>query len=200
METFRTFIAIELNQELQDSLRHLQDDLKRKVPPRSVRWVRPESIHLTLKFLGDVPSSRITSISQAVEAACQGFDVFTFELVGLGCFPNPRRPRVLWVGVREPTSVLASLQKAVEQELAEIGFEPENRPFRPHLTLGRVQRKASQSEQKRLGELVATSDLGPLGGMVVSAVNVMRSQLRPEGAIYTALAHVPLGGDGDAVP
>ena len=200
METFRTFIAIELNQELQDSLRHLQDGLKRKVPPRSVRWVRPEGIHLTLKFLGDVPSSRITNITQAVEAACHGFDVFTFELVGLGCFPNPRRPRVLWVGVREPVGVLAGLQKAVEQELAGMGFKPENRPFRPHLTLGRVQRKASQSEQKRLGELVAGSDLGPLGGMVVPAVNVMRSQLRPEGAIYTALAHVPLGGEGHAVP
>jgi 2'-5' RNA ligase len=165
-----------------------------------VRWVRPEGIHLTLKFLGDVPSSRITSITQAVETACRGCDPFTFALVGLGCFPHPRRPRVLWVGVHEPTGTLARLQKNLEKELAGLGFKPEGRPFQPHLTLGRVQRKASQSDRQSLGELVAGSDLGQLGGMTASTVNVMRSQLRPEGAIYTALAQVPLGENGHAVP
>lgn len=197
MEQIRTFIAIELSQEIRNSLNRLQDRLKRQVPPRSVRWVRPEAIHLTLKFLGDVPGPRMASISQAVETACHGLDRFTLELVGLGCFPNPRRPRVVWVGVREPTGTLPRLQKAVESELAGLGFEPENRPFSPHLTLGRVQRKVSRSDRQRLGELIAGSDVGVVGRMTVPSVNVMRSDLRPSGAVYAALARVPLGRGHD---
>lgn len=193
MEQIRTFIAIELSRELGDGLARLQNRLGGQVPERSVRWVRPEGIHLTLKFLGDVPAPRITSVSQAVEAVCRGCEPFGFELFGLGCFPNPRRPRVLWVGVREPSGTLAHLQKAVENELAGLGFGRENRPFQPHLTLGRVQRRVSQSDLQRLGDLIAGSDVGLLGGMTATSVDVMRSDLRPSGAVYTALAHVPLG-------
>ena len=199
MEQIRTFIAIELSQDLKDSLNRLQARLKRQVPERSVRWVRPDVIHLTLKFLGDVPTPRLASISRAVEAACQGFDRFAFELVGLGCFPNLRRPRVVWVGVREPTGTLARLQKAVENELAGLGFEPEGRSFKPHLTLGRVQRKASRNDRERLGKLIAEGNVGLLGGMAVTSVNVMRSDLRPSGAVYTALACAPLGSGAAGV-
>ncbi len=193
MEQIRTFIAIELNQDLQDSLTRLQDRLKRQVPERSVRWVQPKGIHLTLKFLGDVPAPRMASVSQAVEAACRGFNPFKIELVGLGCFPNPHRPRVVWVGVREPTGALNRLQKAVESALVELGFEPEDRPFTPHLTLGRVQRNVGQSDQQRLGELIAASDVGLLSAMTVPSVNVIRSDLRPDGAVYTVLARATLG-------
>lgn len=199
MEQIRTFIAIELSRDLKDSLSRLQECLKRQVPERSTRWMRPEDIHLTLKFLGDVPASRMASVSRAVETACRGFDRFAIELVGLGCFPSPRRPRVVWVGVREPTGVLSRLQKAVESTLVELGFEPEGRPFSPHLTLGRVQRKVSQRGRQRLGELIAESDVGLLGRMTVPSVNVMRSDLRPDGAVYTVLAHAPLGSGGHAL-
>jgi 2'-5' RNA ligase len=196
VEQIRTFVAIELSQGLQDSLKYLQDRLKHQLPERTVRWVRPEGVHLTLKFLGDVPAVRIASISQAVETACRGIGRFTFELVGLGCFPNPRRPRVVWVGVREPTGTLARLHEAVENELVELGFKKEGRPFRPHLTVGRIHRKASRSDQQDLGELIARSSEGLLGDMTVTLVNVMRSDLRPSGAIYTALAQLPLPGGG----
>ena len=200
MKQIRTFIAIELSQDLKDGLGRLQARLKRQVPERSVRWVRPDAIHLTLKFLGNVPTPRLTSISRAVETACHSFDQFTLELVGLGCFPNPRRPRVVWVGVREPTGTLARLEKAVENELAGLGFEPEGRSFKPHLTLGRVQRKVGRSDRERLGELIAESNVGLLGDMTVTSVNVMRSDLRPSGAVYTALAYVPLGSGQDVLP
>lgn len=193
MEKIRTFIAIELNQDLQDSLTRLQDRLKRQAAERSVRWVRPEGIHLTLKFLGDVPAPRIASISRAVEATCHDFAPFGIELAGMGCFPNTHRPRVVWVGVREPSGALVRLQKAVESALVELDFEPEDRPFTPHLTLGRVQRHASRSDQQRLGELIAESNVGLLSAMTVSLVHVMRSDLRPDGAVYTVLALAPLG-------
>jgi len=198
VEQIRTFIAIELSQDLKDSLTRLQGRLKRQVPERSVRWVRPDGIHLTLKFLGDVPTLRIASISQAVETACRGCSRFTIELAGLGCFPNPRRPRVMWVGVREPTGTLVRLQKAVEGTLVELGFEPEDRSFRPHLTLGRAQRRLGRSDAQRLGELIAQSDVGLLGRMSVASVNVIRSDLQPDGAVYTVLARAALGsGDDD---
>jgi 2'-5' RNA ligase len=193
MEQVRTFIAIELSQDLKDSLSRLQDRLKRQVPERSVRWVRHGGVHLTLKFLGDVPALRLTNVSQAVEAACRDFGQFTVEVAGLGCFPNPRRPRVMWVGVREPTGTLVRLQRAVEGALAELGFKPEGRPFKPHLTLGRVRRNVSRSDRQHLGELIVESDVGLLGSMEVAEVNVMRSDLRPDGAVYTALTRVPLG-------
>ena len=197
MEQIRTFIAIELSQGLKDNLTRLQDRLKRQVPERSVRWVRSDGIHLTLKFLGDVPALRIASISQAVETACRDCNRFAIELTGLGCFPNPRRPRVMWVGVREPTGALVRLQKAVEGALVELGFEPEDRPFRPHLTLGRVQRRVGRSDAQRLGELIAQSDVGLLGRMPVASVNVMRSDLRPDGAVYTVLSRTALGSRDD---
>ncbi len=194
MEQIRTFVAIELSQEVKDGLGRLQDRLKDQLPERSVRWVRPGGIHLTLKFLGDVPSPRITSVSQAVDTVCRSFQAFGIELAGLGCFPNVRRPRVVWVGVREPTGTLARLQKAVEGALAELGFEPEDRPFSPHLTLGRVQRKVSKHDLQRLSKVVAHSDVGLVGRMAVASVSVMRSQLRPSGAVYTALAQTALEG------
>ncbi|UCC64164.1 MAG: RNA 2',3'-cyclic phosphodiesterase [Anaerolineae bacterium] len=194
MEQIRTFIAIELSRELQDSLGRIQDELKRQVSERSVRWVKPEGVHLTLKFLGDVPAPRVASVSQAVESACLGFGPFAIELAGLGCFPNLRRPRVVWVGVGEPTGTLARLQRAVESALAGLGFEPEGRSFKPHLTLGRVQHRVGQGDRERLGELIAGYEAGRLGDMLVAAVNVMRSDLRPGGAVYTALARVPLQG------
>lgn len=192
MEQIRTFIAIELNRDLKDSLVRLQDRLKRQAPERSVRWVQPAGIHLTLQFLGDVPAPRIASISQAVVTTCHGFGSFTIELAGLGCFPNPHRPRVVWVGVREPTGTLNRLQKAIESALVELDFEPEGRPFTPHLTLGRVQRNAGRSDQQRLGELIAASEVGLLSAMTVSSVHVMRSDLRPSGAVYTVLAQAHL--------
>jgi 2'-5' RNA ligase len=192
VEQIRTFVAIELSQELKDSLGHLQDQLECQIPERAVRWVRPEGIHLTLRFLGDVPATRIDSIARAVEIACRGSDRFTVELIGVGCFPNLRRPRVVWVGVHEPTGTLTRLHKAVENQLAGIGFKPEGRPFRPHLTLGRVQRRVRQSDRERLGQLIAGSKVGLVGRMQATTVNVMRSDLRPSGAVYTALAQVPL--------
>ena len=194
MPRLRTFIAIELSSELLNRLQEVQRDLQKRVPPQVVRWVRPQGIHLTLKFLGEVPAERIQAITQAVERACTGVVPFTITAGGLGCFPNLRRPRVVWVGVDEPTGNLSRLQQAVEAQLEALGYPREGRAFHPHLTLGRVQRRAASSEVRELGEKIAAITLGELGQMRVSEVHVMRSDLRPDGAVYTALAVVPLAG------
>jgi 2'-5' RNA ligase len=195
VEQIRAFVAIELNRELLDRLAELQERLQRQVPPHSVRWVRPEGIHLTLQFLGDIAASRVAEISRALETASRDVGPFPFQLKGLGCFPNLRRVRVVWVGIEETTGVLQRLQKAVGHNLAALGYPPEERPFSPHLTLGRVQRSASLSDQQRLGEVIVNSQVETLGRMTADAVYLMRSDLRPTGAVYSALARLPLAKD-----
>jgi 2'-5' RNA ligase len=198
MEKIRTFIAIELDESIKDGLTRLQERLKGKAPRGSVRWVRSEGIHLTLKFLGDVPADQIGEITEALQESCQSFAPFSLSCGGLGCFPNLKRPRVVWVGVQEETGTLAQLQKAIEKNVAPLGYPPEKRKFSPHLTLGRVQRRVSPGDLRRLGELVGASEIGTLGQMKVHSVNLMRSDLRPSGAVYTQLAEVELkGGRGD---
>jgi 2'-5' RNA ligase len=183
----RSFIAIELTQDLLDGLIKVQDELRADEWTDEVRWVRRAGIHLTLKFLGDVPAGRIEAIGDGVAQALVGIHPFTVTAEGLGVFPNWRRPRVIWVGVGGDTEPLRVLQEQVEQAMAELGFEPERRPFHPHLTLGRVNQRAGSGYQRRLGEALQAHDVGMVGQMRVEEVSLMRSQLNPKGAIYTQL-------------
>jgi 2'-5' RNA ligase len=192
MEKIRTFIAIELDESIKDGLTQLQKRLEGQAPRGSVRWVRPEGIHLTLKFLGDVPADQIGEITRALQKGCQGFAPFSLSCGGLGCFPNLKRPRVVWVGIQEETGTLAQLQKAIEEHVAPLGYPTEKRKFSPHLTLGRVQKRVGSGDLRRLGELVGASETGTLGQMKVRSVNLIRSDLRPSGAAYTRLAEVEL--------
>lgn len=192
MEKIRTFIAIELDESIQDGLTELQEQLKGKVPRDSVRWVRPDGIHLTLKFLGDVPVNQIEEITRALQKSCQGFAPFSLSCARLGCFPDLKRPRVVWVGIQEETGTLAQLQRAVEENVAPLGYSTEKREFSPHLTLGRIQKRVGSGDLRRLGELVGASEIGILGQMEVRSIHLMRSDLRPSGAVYTRLAEIEL--------
>jgi len=187
-EMIRAFIAIPLPEEVLAQLGRVQRRLERQVPPGSVRWVRPEGIHLTLKFLGDTPERKVPAIGAALGAVARNAPVCTFTVGGLGCFPNPRRPRVVWVGVQEPTGRLAALQDAIEEVVAPFGYPPEGRGFTPHLTLGRVRRKVDRSDVARIGEAVVAAEVGDLGEVRVEQFVLFRSILRPTGAEY-----IPLG-------
>jgi 2'-5' RNA ligase len=193
METIRAFIAVPLPDDLLAQFAALQRRLERQVPPRSVRWVRPEGIHLTLKFLGDTPSDKLPGIQAGLAAVARNAPACTFTVGGLGCFPNPHRPRVVWVGVQEPTGRLALLQDAVEEVVAPFGYPPEGRGFTPHLTLGRIQRRASRDDAARVGEVVVASDVGILGEVAAERFALIRSVLKPTGAEYTTLADFGLG-------
>lgn len=193
MQEIRTFIAVELDEAVRGVLAAVQGELEAALPPRSVRWVRPEGIHLTLKFLGDTPVARLKEVERALAAAAARVAPFSFSVEGLGCFPNTRRPRNVWVGVQEPTGTLRALWRAVEAEVAPLGWPTEARGFQPHLTLGRVQRHVSSADLLALGELVEKSNVGRLGSMTVRAVSFIRSDLKPTGAVYTTLAEAALG-------
>lgn len=195
MPSIRTFIAVRLTQEVLDALENVQARLRGGRGGRAGRWAKVESIHLTLKFLGEVPAQRIEAINQAVARACDGLAPFCLKVARLGCFPNSRRPRVVWAGVGEETGQLLALQQNIERELAHLGFPRERRAFKPHLTLARLRKTATRGEIEALGRSVAGSEVVELARMRVSQVSVMKSDLRPEGAVYTELYAAPLPGD-----
>jgi 2'-5' RNA ligase len=193
MDQVRTFIAIEMPPAAQATLAAVQQALQAVRGARDcVKWVRPEIIHLTLQFLGDVPASRLAAVGDAVARAGAGVPTFTLHLTEAGAFPNNRRPRVVWVGLGGKLDVLAHLQKMVERELADLGFPPEDRSFSPHLTVGRVRQNADPEAVRALGEAIAGLRIEESEPFPVEAVRVMRSDLRPDGPIYTPLRIAPL--------
>ena len=191
MEQVRSFIAIELPAEVKKSLRELQAQLKAG-SPAPVKWVEPNNVHLTLKFLGNVAADRIDEISSAMTEAVRGISPFSLEVTELGVFPNPRRVQIVWVGLGGEADKLSSLQQRIESKLAKLGFPPENRRFTPPLTLARIRDRATPQERESLGQLVTETRLDTAQSFSVDSVKLMKSQLTPEGPIYTCLSSAPL--------
>ncbi|MDI6815258.1 MAG: RNA 2',3'-cyclic phosphodiesterase [Dehalococcoidales bacterium] len=191
MEQVRCFIAIELPDELKAGLAQLQSRLKSGKQPR-VKWVDPYSIHLTLKFLGNIAVDRIGEITRAMEETAGGISPFHLEVKGLGVFPNLRRVQVAWVGVSGEVDKLGQLQQRIESNLARLGFAPESRAFTPHLTLARLRNWASPDERQRFGQLIAGTRFEAAYTIEVDAISLMRSQLTREGAIYSRISSVGL--------
>ena len=194
-DTMRSFVAISLPEGAIRALRRVQDKLKRTLGSQACRWVQPENIHLTLKFLGDIPISDLSRIAGALRESCGAYAPFEVCLSGLGCFPNLLRPRVLWVGIGGDVAALSHLQQSVEQALSELGYPPEGRPFSPHLTLARVRNGARRADVAALGQTVGTLSLGEVARIPVEHVLLMRSDLRPGGPNYTELAKAELQSD-----
>ena len=191
MEQIRSFIAIELPDELKLGLTQLEAQLKLGNQPW-VKWVDPYSIHLTLKFLGSIAVDRISEITKAMDEAVQGIPPFHLEVKDLGVFPNLRRVQVAWVGISGEVDKLSQLQQHIESNLAPLGFAPESRPFTPHLTLARLRNQASPDERQRFGQLIASTRFEAAYTIKVDTINLMRSQLTREGAIYSRISAVEL--------
>lgn len=192
MEPLRCFVAIEIPPPIKSLLAQLQQGLRAEGGGK-VKWVEVGGIHLTLKFLGNVVSEKVPAIIHALSSVGQSATPFSLALGEMGVFPNPRRTQVIWVGLKGDLGSLQELAQGVERALSPLGFPAENRPFTPHLTLGRVREDASPGERTRLGEKAMATRTAPAPPFEVSRFNLMRSQLTPQGAIYTPLASIPLG-------
>jgi 2'-5' RNA ligase len=194
-KTVRTFIAIELPQEVRAYLEARQEDLARA--GGDVKWVRPDNIHLTLVFLGNVPIEEIAAVAAAVRGAAapqdaaQGMGPIRLRAGGVGCFPPRGRPRVVWIAVEEPTGALARLQGAVAGATARFAEKPERREYKAHLTVGRVRGGRGAEELSEAVAALADAE-GP--EFEAAEVVIFESVLAREGPTYMPLARVPLGG------
>jgi len=191
-EQIRSFIAIELPEEAKEGLARLRSELERD-EHKFVKWVAPGGIHLTLKFLGNIPSKRVTEITEAIEETARGISPFHLEISGLGAFPSLKQARVFWVGIGGEVDKLSRLQQNIDSALAILGFAKEERSFVPHLTLARIRQGAPPPERRSFGELIGSTVFEDKYHVEVEAINLMRSQLTPAGAIYTCLSVVGLG-------
>ncbi|MBM4332559.1 MAG: RNA 2',3'-cyclic phosphodiesterase [Deltaproteobacteria bacterium] len=187
MEEIRSFIAIEIPQPLKVKMEDLLKKLRRT--EADVKWVRPASIHLTLKFLGSVPEEMLKKIALAISPVVASGEPFALHVQGLGCFPSSRNPRVIWLGINQGAEQVSSLQRAIEKQTAELSFPPETRPFTPHLTIGRV--RSPKSKNFLMQEIEANKDV-EIGAFQAKEVFLIKSELNPSGAIYTKLHAFPM--------
>ncbi len=189
MPPVRAFIAIKLPAEIRQKLNAVEQQIQFRAGEdsrRAVRWVAADKIHLTLKFLGDVSPEKLPELNDLLIAESAHWLGFDLGIAGLGAFPSPRRPRVIWVGC-EGGPGLTALQKAIDQSTHRLGFPPEDRPFSPHLTLGRVNEHARPEELVSLQRGLSETKIGELGQAHVESFHLFRSDLRPGGPIYTSL-------------
>ena len=191
MEQIRSFIAIELPAELKLELVQLEAQLK-SGEQLGVKWVDPDGIHLTMKFLGNIAVDRVEGITRAMEEAVRGISPFQLKVKELGVFPNFKRVQVAWVGLSGEVDKLAQLQKRIESNLTPLGFAPESRPFAPHLTLARLRAQTSPDEKQRFGQLIANTTFEAAHTIEVDAINLIKSQLTREGAIYSQINSIRL--------
>jgi len=190
-QQIRSFIAIELPEEVKSALQRLQAELT--LPQYTfVKCVAPESIHVTLKFLGNISPQKVAEITKVMEQASQGVSPFQLQITDVGAFPNMRQPRVLWVGIKGELDKLIAWQKRIDNGLAPLGFAKETRPFAPHLTLARVRENCSPGDRRGLGELVIKTPVEVDYKVAVNSLSLMKSQLSPGGAVYSRLAEVKL--------
>ena len=194
MSTIRSFIAIELSDEARLALTALQNRLKAVSPDDTVRWTALENIHLTLHFLGDVAVTDLEKVAAALQSGASGISPFSLTLGGLGCFPNMRRPRIVWTGVLGETKTLLELHHRLGERLKTLGFTLEARPYSPHLTIGRVKKEIPTRSLAQLGQALEQEQptVGQLAGFNVAEISLMKSELRPTGVVYTQVAAAKL--------
>lgn len=182
----RLFAALDLPTLVRDALAVGAKRLRTALPQNSVRWVRPDGIHLTLRFFGDTQPELVPALQAALARSVSGLGPVELELDDLGVFPNAVAPRVIWVGLRGALEVLQTLQQRLESEARALGFRPETRPFTPHLTLGRVNQLRAPEKQK-LAQLLKERVVSAPGPFVLDQLSLIKSDLKPMGAIYTPL-------------
>lgn len=184
----RCFLAIGVPEPMKKSIGDIIDYIGKS--GADVKWVSLENIHITLKFLGDTEETLVDAVKASLGKKTATCSPFYIKISDVGCFPSERRPRVVWMGI-EDHGLLRGLFKDVEDELVKLGYPPENRPFSPHLTLGRVRSQKRISEMlKRLGEFSEFS----CEAFEVRGITLMKSELKPGGAQYYSLAEIPFGG------
>jgi 2'-5' RNA ligase len=190
METYRLFIAAKLPPSVKTELAETQTRLRQANLP--VIWVAPDAMHLTLRFLGETNVALLPNLERAMQVALARHSPMTLRLSGAGAFPNEHRPSVVWAGVSGEIAAFARVQADIEGEVTGLGFAPETRPFRAHLTLGRLRREANPAQQQQLGAAIRSLPAPAPLEWKVEHVGLFRSDLRNAGPVYTEIHTITL--------
>jgi 2'-5' RNA ligase len=189
----RSFLAFELTPEIKQIVSRVLTEAAQAT--RDVRWVRAAGIHLTVIFLGHVREEELSAIEDAAQRVCLNYRPFDVSLRGMGCFPNERNPRVIWLGLHGATERMSRFRDELQRGLEPFGVRSEKRPFRPHLTLGRIRKGRGGGGRGEVSALLrAYQDLTGVDWPLAELV-LFKSDLRPNGAVYTKLKAWPLSGE-----
>ena len=187
----RSFISLPISEQARGILRKTINEIDGAIQDK-IRWVRPEGIHLTLKFMGDINTDKIDALLLLLPEVATEVTPFELTLSELGCFPNNRRPRVLWAGVKGDLSNLQNLHLAVDNVVEKVGLPRERRGFSPHLTLGRVRRNISEREVDQIGQIIGLTSLPNTPSWTNQTVDLMRTELDPEGSRHYLVGSFPM--------
>jgi 2'-5' RNA ligase len=186
MSPLRTFIAIDLPAPIQASIEKQTVRLRQPLGEENIRWVPPQNMHLTLKFIGTIAASHLDFLKQLLTRTADTHPQFDIQIGGIGSFPNSKRVRILWAGIHAPAE-LAALQRAVEDGTTRLGYEREERPFSPHLTLGRVRPNVPPTDLQKISTVLNQTQVGNIGSFRVDSIHLYNSDLNPKGSVYTKL-------------
>jgi len=185
-DVIRTFIAVDLPPSVLEALGQVSSQLQEKLPDTPVRWVNSQKMHLTLKFLGDISKENIGMVEKILHSEASKRQAMEIGIGGIGAFPKMRHPRVIWIGIEAPAE-LFDLRRGIEDSVARMGYNYDKYDFTPHLTLGRISRKASARDVRTVGNVLHEFQVGFIGVARIGAVHLYRSDLHPDGAKYTCL-------------
>ncbi len=187
----RSFGAVEIPAGIQGALAQATAPLQKALPKPLIRWVAPQNVHLTLKFLGDVEPADLARLVEALKTELITQETFALSVGGLGAFPSPQRARVVWIGLAAPPALMI-LAHNIEAVASGLGYPAEARPFSPHLTIGRVGQAVSKADAQRICTALEGMQVGGLGTLRVDAVHIFKSELQPGGSVYTPLYTLPM--------
>jgi 2'-5' RNA ligase len=191
-EKLRLFIAIPIPEPVRDEIIRIQLELQPLVPHAAARWTRPDQFHLTLRFLGDVPVAGLEKLKESVNAVCRSAQPLQLRAEGVGFFPNPHSPRVVWVGIDDQTGLLIDLQKRIETAVRPFAAEPGAENFAGHATLGRL-KNLKPSDTRKLAAHAQTVKDRTFGEWTADEIEIIQSELSTAGARHTSLAAFRLG-------
>lgn len=182
--TKRVFVAVDISAEAKARVVNLTSEMRREFPDLRVGWEKPEKLHLTIKFLGDIEHDHLDSLQKAVDETAKLLSPFLLELQGTGCFPSPKKAKILWTGIHDPANGLRNLYETLEETAAGYGFTKESRSFKPHLTIARLR---EPEKAGRLTEKFLQAELEPVS-FEVSNIVIYESKLQPTGSVYSVIS------------
>ncbi len=192
-DLIRTFVAVLIPEDVRRAIGRAQNQFRSVAP--EIRWVAEENFHISVKFLGDIDRLRVDAVADAIARGAQNIEPFQIEIGTAGAFPKVDRPRIVWVGVTTANALLAELAENVDKELGKIGLPEEEKPFRAHITIGRVKDNRGGGA---IGSALRESEVGVMGTVNVDSIALMQSDLRRDGPIYSVIRRIPLKDGGGA--